>query len=92
MAIHLGHRRAGWAGLLVAGACFILPAMAITWALAWAYVRYGQLPQAAGLLYGVKPVNIAVVLQALLGLGRSALKSRRSPWQARRVSRWALPA
>lgn len=76
MAIHLGHRRAGWSGLLVAGVCFILPAMAIAWALAWAYVRYGQLPQAAGLLYGVKPVIIAVVVQALWGLGRSALKSR----------------
>jgi chromate transporter len=76
MAIHVGHRRAGWAGLVVAGVCFILPAAAIVWALAWAYVRYGQLPQAAGLLYGVKPVIIAVVLQALSILGRSALKTR----------------
>jgi chromate transporter len=76
MAIHVGHRRAGWPGLVVAGACFIFPAMAITWALAWAYVRYGQLPRAAGLLQGVKPVIIAVVVQALWGLGRSAVKSR----------------
>jgi chromate transporter len=75
MAIHIGHRRAGWRGLLVAGLCFILPAMAIVWVLAWAYVRYGQLPQAAGLLYGVKPVIIAVVVQALWALGRSALKT-----------------
>jgi chromate transporter len=45
MAIHLGHRRAGWPGLLVAGACFILPATAVVWLLAWAYVRYGQIPR-----------------------------------------------
>jgi chromate transporter len=73
LAIHVGHRRAGWAGLALAGACFILPAMLIVWALAWAYVRYGRLPEAAGLLYGVKPVIIAVILQALWSLGRSAL-------------------
>ena len=76
MAIHIGHRRAGWPGLAVAGLCFILPAMAITWVLAWAYVRYGDLPQASGLLYGVKPVIIGVVVQALWGLGRSAIRSR----------------
>ena len=76
MAIHVGHRRAGWLGLAVAGVCFILPATAIVWALAWAYVRFGRLPEAAGLLYGVKPAIIAVVLQALWSLGRSALKTR----------------
>jgi chromate transporter len=76
MAIHIGHRRAGWPGLFVAGASFILPAMAIVWVLAWIYVRYGRLPEAEGALYGAKPVVIAVVLQALWGLGRSALKSR----------------
>jgi chromate transporter len=76
LAIHVGHRRAGWPGLVVAGLCFILPAMVLTWAMAWAYVRYGQIPQVAGLLYGVKPVMIAVVAQALIGLGRSALKNR----------------
>src|SRR2546422_6248108 len=75
LAIHIGHRRAGWAGLLVAGACFIVPAMLIVLALAWAYVRFGGLPEAAGLLYGVKPVVIAIVLQALLGLARAAVKS-----------------
>jgi len=53
MAIHIGHRRAGWAGLIVAGVCFILPAALIVTALAWAYVRFGKLPQAGGLLYGV---------------------------------------
>ena len=75
LAIHIGHARAGWPGLVVAGACFILPAALIVGVIAWAYVRYGALPQAAGLLYGVKPVVIAVVLQALWGLGRSAVKS-----------------
>ena len=75
LAIHIGHRRAGWPGLLVAGACFIVPAMLIVLALAWAYVRFGGLPEAAGLLYGVKPVVIAIVLQALLGLARAAVKS-----------------
>ena len=75
MAIHIGHRRAGWPGLLVAGACFIFPAAILVGILAWAYVRWGAMPQAAGLLYGVKPVVIAVVLQALWKLGRSAVKT-----------------
>ncbi len=74
MAIHLGYARAGWAGLIVGGACFILPAMLIVMALAWAYVRFGALPQAASLLYGVKPVVIAIIAQALWGLGRKAVK------------------
>jgi chromate transporter len=76
MAIHIGQLRAGFAGLVVAGACFILPAAAIVMAIAWMYVRYGTMPQAVGLLYGIKPVIIAVVLQALWGLGRTAIKSR----------------
>jgi len=76
LAIHIGYARAGWPGLLVAGMCFILPATFIVTAIAWAYVRYGALPAAEGVLYGVKPVVIAVVLQALWRLGRSALKSR----------------
>src|SRR5688572_3095661 len=67
MAIHIGHRRAGWPGLLIAGSCFILPAFFIVLAIAWAYVAYGHLPTLAGVLYGVKPVVIAVVLQALWG-------------------------
>jgi chromate transporter len=75
LAIHIGHRRGGWPGLLVAGACFILPAALITLALAWIYVRFGTLPQAAGVLYGVKPVIVAVVVQALWGLSRTAVKS-----------------
>ena len=76
MAIHIGHQQAGWSGLLVAGCAFIVPAAAITLAFAWAYQRFGSLPQAAGLLYGVKPVIIAVVLQALWGLGRTAVKTK----------------
>lgn len=75
LAIHIGRARAGWPGLLVAGACFILPAALIVTAIAWAYLRFGRLPAALGVLAGVKPVVIAVVLQALWGLGRSALKS-----------------
>ncbi|HTS90103.1 MAG TPA: chromate efflux transporter [Gemmatimonadales bacterium] len=75
MAIHIGLTRAGRAGLVVAGACFILPASLIVTALAWAYVRFGTLPAAAGFLYGVKPVVIAIVLQALWRLGRTAVKT-----------------
>ncbi len=75
LAIHIGHDRAGWPGLIVAGACFILPAVAIVLAIAWAYVRFGALPAVGGVLYGVKPVIIAVVAQALWGLGRSAVRS-----------------
>src|SRR5881296_1596366 len=76
LAIHIGHRRAGWPGLFVAGSCFILPATLIVGVIAWAYVRFGSLPPAEGILYGVKPVIIAVVLQALWRLRGAALKSR----------------
>ncbi len=64
VAILVGMRRAGWMGLLLAGVYFILPAALIVTILAWAYVRFGHLPQAAGVFYGVKPVIIAVVAQA----------------------------
>jgi chromate transporter len=74
MAIHLGLLRAGWRGVLVAGVSFIVPAMTITWALAWAYVRYGALPEARWLLYGMKPVIIAIVVQALWGFAVKAVK------------------
>jgi chromate transporter len=76
LAIHIGHRQRGWPGLLVAGSSFILPAVLIVTAFAWAYVRYGSLPQVAGVLYGVKPVIIAIVLQALWSLGRAAIKTK----------------
>src|SRR6266511_5218821 len=70
MAIHIGHVRAGFPGLVVAGVGFILPATLIVMACAWAYVRFGTLPQAGGILYGIKPVVIAIVVQALWGFGR----------------------
>lgn len=76
LAIHIGLRRAGWPGLIIAGACFILPAMLIVTVIAWAYVRFGKLPEANTLLYGVKPVIIAVVVQALWNLGKSAVKTK----------------
>lgn len=75
LAIHIGYARAGWVGLLVAGCCFILPAMLIVWAIAWGYVAYGTLPAVAGVLAGIKPVVLAVVAQALWGLSRTALRS-----------------
>jgi chromate transporter len=75
LAIYIGHRQAGWPGLLAGGVCFILPAALIVTAIAWAYVRFGALPAMAGLLYGIKPVVIAVVAQALWGMARSALKT-----------------
>jgi len=75
MAIHIGLLRAGWKGLIVAGACFSVPAMLIVWALAAVYVKYGSLPEASWLLYGVKPVIIAIVVQALWGLGKAAIKN-----------------
>ncbi len=75
LAIHIGHARAGWRGLLVAGASFVLPAALIVTTVAWGYVRFGTLPQGEAILHGVKPVVIAVVLQAIWRLGRSAVKS-----------------
>ncbi len=74
MVIHVGYLRAGWRGLIAAGVLFILPAAAMVLAIAWAYVAYGTTPAGAALLYGIKPVVIAVVLQALWGLGRTAVK------------------
>jgi chromate transporter len=75
LAIHIGHARAGWRGLIVAGVSFIAPATAIVGVLAWAYVRFGALPAVAGGLYGMKPVVVAIVVQALWLLGRLAVKT-----------------
>ena len=72
MAIHVGWDRWRWAGLLIAGVCFIVPAALLTGALAWAYVRFGTLPQATWLLWGVKPVILAIVVQALWKLAPTA--------------------
>src|SRR6266581_2978421 len=76
LALYIGLLRAGWLGLMVAGFAFILPSATLVLALAWAYVRFGALPQVAGVLYGTKPVVIVVVVQALWVLGRTAIKSR----------------
>jgi chromate transporter len=75
MAMHLGYQRAGWVGLILGGAGFLLPAMLIVMALAWVYVRLGATPRVEWLLYGIKPVIIVIILQALWGLGRKAIKS-----------------
>ncbi len=74
MAIHIGLVRAGWRGLITAGCCFISPAVLIVLAFAWAYVRFGSLPEVLWLLYGVKPVIIAIVVQALWGFTAKAVK------------------
>lgn len=76
LAIHIGHDRAGWPGLLVAGFCFIVPATLMVGLIAAAYVKYGALPAVTGILFGAKPVVIAIVVQALWNLGRTALKTR----------------
>ena len=73
-ALFLGYARARWAGLVVSGVCFIAPAMLIVLVLSLAYVEFGTTPAAGWLLYGIKPVVIAIILQALLGLGRKAVK------------------
>ncbi|HLH63405.1 MAG TPA: chromate efflux transporter [Ktedonobacteraceae bacterium] len=75
LAIYLGFVRAGWPGLIIAGTCFIGPAMLIVMALAWAYVAYGSLPQVGWLFYGIKPVVIAIIAAVLVGLGRTTLRS-----------------
>jgi len=74
MAINIGFVRAGWAGLCVAGATFILPAALITGAFAWAYVRFGSLPQAVSILTGIKPAVLAVIAIAIWRLGKTAVK------------------
>jgi chromate transporter len=74
MVIHIGFLRAGWKGLIVAGLCFITPAMLIVLLLSYVYVSYGTMPQAQWLLYGIKPVIIAIIIQAIWSLGRKAVK------------------
>jgi chromate transporter len=74
MAIHLGYARAGWPGLVLGGSCFIVPAMLIVLSLAWLYARFGATPAATSALYGVIPVVLAIVVQAMWGLARTAIK------------------
>lgn len=75
LAIHIGYERAGWKGLFVAGSCFILPAMVMVWILAAVYDQYRMLPEVGWLLYGIKPVIVAIILQALWKLSQKAIKN-----------------
>jgi chromate transporter len=75
LAIHVGLEQAGWQGAIVAGVCFIIPAMLLVWGLAIIYMEYQTVPAVGWLLYGVKPVIIAIIAQALWKLGKSALKN-----------------
>ena len=75
MAIHIGHEKGGWKGLIVAGLCFILPAVFITGTLAWLYKQYGQLPEVQPFVYGIKPAIIAIILGAIVPLAKKALQS-----------------
>ena len=75
VAIFVGQFKRGWRGLVVAGSCFIIPAATIVSLIAWAYVRYGALPQAAGVLYAIKPVVVAIVIQALGKLARTGVRT-----------------
>jgi chromate transporter len=76
VAIFIGRSKGGWAGLLIAGCCFILPAAVMVAMIAAVYVRFGALPRVAGMLYAIKPAVIAIILQALWGLGRTAGKTK----------------
>ncbi len=75
MTMHCGHERAGKKGLMIAGLCFILPAVIITSLFAWAYSKYGHLPEVTPFLYGIKPAIIAVIVSAMYSLGKKALKT-----------------
>jgi chromate transporter len=75
MAIHIGHERAGWKGLVIAGCCFIFPAVLLTGFIARLYQLYGQLPQGRPFIYGIKPAIIAIILSAVFPLARKALKN-----------------
>ncbi len=75
MTMHIGQERAGWKGLLVAGLCFIVPAVLITAVFAWAYQLYGHLPQVQPFIYGIQPAILAVIVALMYTLGRKALKT-----------------
>jgi chromate transporter len=76
VAIFIGQSKRGWAGLIVGGCCFIIPAAVLVTLIAAVYARFGSLPQVAGVLYGIKPAVIAIILQALWSLGRTAAKTK----------------
>jgi chromate transporter len=75
MTMHCGYERAGWKGLIAAGAAFILPAVTITAVFAWLYQQYGHLPDVEPFIYGIKPAVIAIILSAVYSLGKKALKN-----------------
>lgn len=75
MAIHIGYEKGGWRGLIIAGSCFIIPAVIITAFFAWIYKQYGSLPQIQPFFYGIKPAVIAVILGAIYPLAKRSLKS-----------------
>ena len=75
VAIFVGQLKRGWRGLIVAGCCFIIPAALIVSVIAWAYVRFGSLPKVEGVLHAIKPAVVAIVIQALGKLGRTALRT-----------------
>lgn len=75
MTMHCGHERAGWKGLIVAGACFVFPAVVITMVFAWLYQQYGQLPKVEPFIYGIKPAVISIMLGTVYSLGKKALKN-----------------
>lgn len=75
LTMHCGYERAGWKGLVTAGACFIFPAVVITAAFAWAYQKYGQLPQVGPFIQGIKPAVIAIIVSAVFSLGKKAVKN-----------------
>jgi chromate transporter len=75
MAMFIGYRRAGWLGFFLGGICFILPASIIVSIIGWFYVNFGKMSQAEGLFYGIKPVVIAVMVQAIWNLSRVAVKT-----------------
>jgi chromate transporter len=76
VAIFIGHSKCGWPGLLIAGCFFIIPAAVLVAIIAALYVRFGSLPQVAGILYAIKPAVIAIILQALWNLARTATKTK----------------
>lgn len=75
MAMHIGQDRAGWRGLIIAGVCFIFPAVMITLFFAWLYKEYGQLPEVQPFIYGIKPAIISIILIAILPLAKKSLKN-----------------
>lgn len=75
MTMHCGHERGGKLGLILAGVCFIFPAVIITGLLAWLYKEYGQLPEVSPFIKGIKPAVLAIILGAIIKLGKKAIKN-----------------